>query len=386
MTLMRRGRAATGTEVAICVPQRRTDADNSGHMPTFVPKPVSDRTSDRRRQILNDSLVFGNRLHRLGNEPDDQAGKDQYGDPVVNRLHDDRLPFSDRGFVQFNVRSKCIRNKRAILITVTSIAAVLASGCNRDPVPTGQVVAIVGGEELTIAELNFEARARGLQIGTDRGVRDALLREMIDRKLLAREAVARGADRSPDHLLAIRRLSEIALGQRLLENASTARPEASQTDMKQFILANPRAFGARVTYIVDSISSAAPMTAALQRALAAAPSVDAMEKIAVGNGLPVRRAGEMWDSAALAEDVNDVLHATPPGDTFVLTPKGNSYVGKVTSVVAQPVPERQRAALARNLIRQKAYEVAQRQSVEQARTKIEIRYQPGFAPLKNAEF
>ncbi len=261
-----------------------------------------------------------------------------------------------------------------------SIAALLAAGCGREAVPTGQVIAVVDGEELTTAELNYEARTRGLQIGPDRGMRDALLRELVDRKLLAQAAVARGADKSPDHLLAVRRLSEIALGQRLLEDAASANAQASPAEVERYIAANPKAFGERVTYVVDAITIAAQLSPELRQALGAAPSVDAMEKIAGAAGFKPRRSSEMWDSAMLADDVNAVLKAKRPNDNFVLTPGAGTHVGRLMTIVAQPVPQQQWVPLAQGLIRRTANEQTLRASVEEARARAVIRYQPGFAP------
>lgn len=277
-------------------------------------------------------------------------------------------------------RNHGLRKCRAGFFAMISIAALLAAGCDREATPTGQVIAVIDGEELTTAELNYEARTRGLQIGSDRGMRDALLRELIDRKLLAQAAVARGADRSPDHLLALRRLSEIALGQRLLEDAASASAQASPAEVERYIAANPKAFGARVTYVVDAITIAAQLPPELRQALAAAPSVDAMEKIASGAGFTPRRSSEMWDSAMLADDAYALLQAKRPNDNFVLTPAAGTHAGRLTTIVAQPVPVQQRVPLAQSLIRRTANDKTLRASVEEARAKAVIRYQPGFAP------
>ena len=86
--------------------------------------------------------------------------------------------------------------------------SVLAAGCSKAE-PDGQVIAIANGEEITLGELNEEARARGLPIVNNRVLRESVIRDLIDRKLLVQEALRKKLDRTPQHLLAIRRLNEM---------------------------------------------------------------------------------------------------------------------------------------------------------------------------------
>jgi len=104
---------------------------------------------------------------------------------------------------------------RGVKCFIISLAMAALAGCDGGPV-SGQVVAVVDGEEITIPELNAEARARGLVIGTDRALRDRVLQDLIDRKLLVQAALDRKLDRTPDHLLAKRRSDEMLLANELI--------------------------------------------------------------------------------------------------------------------------------------------------------------------------
>src|SRR3712207_2331146 len=106
-------------------------------------------------------------------------------------------------------------------------ALMLFVGCDSGRV-SGQVVAVVDGQEIAIPELNAEARARGLVIGNDRAVRDRVLQDLIDRKLLVKAALERKLDRTPDHLLAKRRSDELLLAGALLETLGRRRPPLTE--------------------------------------------------------------------------------------------------------------------------------------------------------------
>ena len=95
------------------------------------------------------------------------------------------------------------------------MAAALLTACHSSP-PTGQVIAVVDGVDVTLAELNSEGRARNLAIGSDRAQRDAAIADLVKRRLLVRAAESRGLDRTPEFILAERRARDILLAQQLV--------------------------------------------------------------------------------------------------------------------------------------------------------------------------
>ena len=91
---------------------------------------------------------------------------------------------------------------------------------------------MVDGVELTLSEVNAEASARGISVGTDRGVRDGLIAALIDRKLLVKAAHERGVDRSPEFILAQRRADEILLAQHLIALLLSDAPPVTDADVR----------------------------------------------------------------------------------------------------------------------------------------------------------
>src|SRR4051812_43089213 len=115
---------------------------------------------------------------------------------------------------------------RTLLIGSAATLAFVSASCNKAE-PKGQVVAVANGEEITVAELNEEARSRGLSIGNDSAARGRVMRDLVDRKLLAQQAVRDKIDRSPEHLITARRLNELLLAQELV---AARRGPADPTD------------------------------------------------------------------------------------------------------------------------------------------------------------
>ncbi|MEG3153318.1 hypothetical protein [Sphingomonas sp. RB1R13] len=89
--------------------------------------------------------------------------------------------------------------------------------------------------EITLAELNNEAKARNFAIRTDMAQRDAALAGLVERKLLVRAAHARGIDQTPDFVLNMRRMREILLAQQLVVRRVEERAPATERQLQQLI-------------------------------------------------------------------------------------------------------------------------------------------------------
>lgn len=270
------------------------------------------------------------------------------------------------------------RNRTGLWVAACALA-VAAAGCNKAE-PGGQVIAIANGEEITLGELNEEARARGLPIANNRALRDSVIRDLVDRKLLVQEALRQKLDRTPAHLLAERRLNDMLLSQELITDAQNEAQSPTGDELSQFIKAHPRSFDQRVLISVDQIGFAPVADAKLDKALAAATSLDQVEAMLNSGGVARTRDTVQWDSATLTEDLTARLVALG-NDRILLLPQGDRMLAvRVLSITPRPLPESERAAAARDWIaRQRTSGVVQ-QLLQQARSSAKVEYQPDFDP------
>ena len=220
----------------------------------------------------------------------------------------------------------------------------LCAACH-ERVPEGQVLAVVNGDEITIPELNAEARARGLVIGDNPGVRQALLQELIDRRLLAQAARKRGIDRTPDYILASRRAAELALVQELTTDAGRSAQQPTREQLSAFIAANPQAFGQRAVVTVEQMALPAPVTNDKADAVARASSLEEAAAILGNKSLAASKAMQTWDTARLDRDSAATLLAARTGQLVVLHPPGSGWVvlRKISATPASVPPDQQGA-------------------------------------------
>lgn len=264
------------------------------------------------------------------------------------------------------------KRRRSRLLAAALLLA-LSAACSREPPADGQVLAIVNGEEITIPELNAEARARGLVIGNDAALRAALLQELIDRRLLAQTARKEGLDRTPDYILQSRRAAELTLVQELAEVSGHAAREPTPQQLSAFIAANPQAFGQRAVVTVEQMSLPGPVPATKAAAVAAAPSLEQAAALLGNPGLASAKAMQTWDTAQLDPDSAVRLLQAPTNEIMVLHPPGSGWLAvRKINATPSPVPPNQQAAAASALLKQASARQASAQLLQRARSRAKI--------------
>ena len=268
---------------------------------------------------------------------------------------------------------------RNFLLGSVAALAFVSARCNKAE-PKGQVIAVVNGEEITVGELNQEARARGISIGNDRVARARVMRDLVDRKLLAEQARRDKIDRNPEHLLALRRMEELLLVQELVaERRGPA--EATDTEVLAFIKAHPHAFDRRVSIRAAQILVPTKLSAKLQANLSTATTLDQAQQLLAAAGVSGRRTEEVWDSANLAEVTTERL--LPSIGELLLLPAGEgTAIVQVLSVTPQPTPPGQRVSTARQWMNQQRTNDALSELLDPARSKAHAKYQKGFEPIQ----
>jgi EpsD family peptidyl-prolyl cis-trans isomerase len=266
-----------------------------------------------------------------------------------------------------------VTNARRIFAGSAAAFLLLTASCNK-AAPKGQVIAVANGEEITIGELNEEAKARGLSIGNDPAARASAVQDLVSRKLLAQEARRRQLDRRPDYLLAQRRLSELLLVRDLV-GTSPGGGSPTDAEVAAFINANPFAFDRRAQLHVAQV--AAP--GSFQNALGAAQSLDDVQALLAKAKVASQRSEQVLDSAQLPQ--NTVVRLLTSKGALVLLPQDGQVLAlQLLSVTPQPVPPEQRLATAREWMTQRRSDSALQGLVDQLRSKAKIQYQPGFGP------
>jgi EpsD family peptidyl-prolyl cis-trans isomerase len=258
-------------------------------------------------------------------------------------------------------------------------AAPLLWSCGGSKAPTGQVVATVDGDEVTLSELNQEAKLQNIGDANNPAIRQQLLQTIIDRKLLAGSATNQKIDRSPDYLLLRKRAEELILSDMFIRKSLTTSEQPREDQIEEFARSKPEIFTRRTIFTVDQIAFPQTDNQVLMQQLGAAKSLDEIEQRLSEAGVPRERATAKWDSARMPEDLPQRLRSLGKGEPFVRV-SNPMVAGVIVSMESAPVPDQQRRALAAQGLIQQRVQNALTAWLERSRKAAKIQYQPAYAP------
>lgn len=255
---------------------------------------------------------------------------------------------------------------------------LMLAGCDRSA--TGQIVAVVNSEEISLNELNSELKSLGAAVGNKDMIRAQALQNLIDRKLLVQASRERGIDKDPDFLRQQRRASDQLLVGLLAQQVTKNVPVPSQGDIDTFLRQNPHIATGRIVYDLDQIqlqeSSDPNFVKRLQ------PTKSMADVVAVLGQTQTRYAAQRstLDSATAPKAMLDQIVRLQPGEPFIVRSGGLMIISAITAQTAAPLPPPEARKLAAETLRRNAIaEIAQKQ-VKDARSRAKIEYQDGFKP------
>ena len=271
--------------------------------------------------------------------------------------------------------------KYVLIARVAIVSAALVSLQACDSEPTGQVVAVVNGEEVTQAELNEEiSQLPNTVVGDAEEIRRQVLQRIVDRRLMAQVAREERFDREPEFLIRERRLEEALLVQMFSQRLGESVQVPSGAEVDKYLSDNPGKFSERAAYLVDQIVFDFPEDEQVLKALEADQTLAEVEQTLERFDVEYARGTNSLDTAVVPTPVLDQIIALPAGEPFVLPVQGRVTVNVITQRQPVPTTEEEAAPLAAQQMRNESLQDLLRSRLEEAKTKAEIVYQDGFAP------
>lgn len=264
-----------------------------------------------------------------------------------------------------------------------ALAICSLAGCKREA--TGQVAAVVNGDEITLQEINAELGTAEMPKGVDRKlVQQAALQRIIDRRLIAGTARDDGLDKDPQYIARQRRVNELLLIEMLSQKAEKTQrmPDAAAID--KYIAEHPARFGARTLYTAERVQFPMPANPEQLQALKDDHSMEAVTKRLESMGIKFQRSAGQLDSATISPQVLARLQALPPGEPFLVPENGQVTIAVLTGSKVMPFTGTEARPVAAQLMRKEELAKQLQQRVKTAREGAKIEYQEGFAPAKPA--
>ncbi|WP_131602506.1 hypothetical protein [Sphingomonas sp. 37zxx] len=251
------------------------------------------------------------------------------------------------------------------------------SACG-DKVPSGQVVAVANGEEITLGELRAEAAARSRGPNAEAVAPPVLLREVIDRKLWAQEARRAKLDQQIEFVLARRRAEERLLMDLQLRRIGNAVMPLSDAEIDQILRKDPGAFASYTVFQIDQIDAPLPPGGTAPKRLSNAGSLAEVDRLLTQAGLVGQRSRTEWNSRFMSAALADRLRQLPPDKLFFHRNGDTLIAATVIDKTDVALSRSNRRILARQSLGRQNIDSAINQELEALRAAADIRLQPGF--------
>lgn len=258
-----------------------------------------------------------------------------------------------------------------------SCLVVMVAGCDH-ATPKGQVLASVGGQDVTLQDVRAEGRASNVPENAGAQADAALLQRVIERKLLDQSAHAQKLDQTPTAPSDLARIQQTWLAEKAAGKALSGLKPPTDADVSAFIASHPFAFSQRQRITARTITIAS--APALLTTLKTFTTYDQAEAFLKRLGVAMSTGVGQLDTAQLPTAAAEQVSKTPEGALIVSEPPGRIQISEVqnhTSVVASP--EQQRAFARQSFA---SIAIARRVAGELNRLRLstKITYQPGYEP------
>lgn len=275
------------------------------------------------------------------------------------------------------------KNLNVILLA----AALTLSGCDRGKTatPTGQVVATVDGQEITLEDLHAETGnpEPNVDPGTRKAMERVALQQIIARSLVANYARDNKLDVTPIAAIMKQRAEQEALVNMVQRKLTGDVPAPSPEEVEIFVRDHPSSFAQRRVFVVDQIT-ASDVPPAVRKALDNYSTLADVQQAYARAGVKYSQTVGTIDALAVDADAAEKLASLPVGAMFI-SPEGNVVrVNHVREVVTSPVTSADATRIAREaILGQRATMLTQRQMASIVGSGMaKVRYNQAYKPLK----
>lgn len=268
------------------------------------------------------------------------------------------------------------------------VGACIALGACRFPglghkAPSGQVLATVDGQEITMRDLSAEL---GATVPSDPKARKAVeqqaLQAIIDRKLLAKAAEKEGLEKTPEFALKKQRMTDALLAQSLQDKLVAAVPAPTKEEVEAYIAAHPDSFAQRKIFTIEQIQARGPMSQAELQSFVPLKTLDEIQAKLAADHVDYRRSVVAQDAANLDPRVVEMLVKLPANDVFGLPQNGIVEFGAVRDTKVVPFQGQAATDRAGQILRQQRTQeaVARRMQGVITAGATKISYNPAYKP------
>lgn len=276
---------------------------------------------------------------------------------------------------------------RSLSIIAMATVATVALGACRFPglhakAPTGQVVAVVDGQEITQLELQAElAGVNAPDPKTRKSLEQRALQQIIARRVIADEARKQKLDKTPDFTIQEKRATDGLLAQMLEQKLVANIPNPTADEAQRYIADHPEMFAQRKIYQLDTIRMP-QLTPAVMKGLGPLNTMGDVDSFLTANHVPHARAPTSLDAMTANPQLVAQIGKLPAGEVFIYASGDFVYANQVRDSQVAPIGGQTAEKRAEALLKQQRTQQAVSRQMQQYLTQAngKVQYNTAYAP------
>lgn len=279
---------------------------------------------------------------------------------------------------------KLLRN--AAPIACLALVACHIPGMKDNKAPTGQVVATVDGQEVTISDLRAELAnapkapdpkiAKAMEMGA--------LQEIVARKILAKAAHDQGLDKTPDFAMMKQKTGETMLAQALQRKMASSVLTVSRSEAEMFVNGHPTMFAQRKIMAVEQLKMPRPKNLEELKEFQPLKTMAEVEGLLNKKGVKYQKGNTSVDSLGADPGMMAQIEKLGPGEPFLIPTSDGILVNQIKESRAAPLVGEEAIKLATNALRNQKTQAAVAKGMNNllATKESTVKYNAGYKPDK----
>lgn len=252
-----------------------------------------------------------------------------------------------------------------------------------------QVAAKVGGDEITVHQLNFELAKLGGNLTPEQAKQAAnqVLRGLVDQQLLMQKAIADKLDRDPTVVQTLEAARRQVLAQAYVDKVTAGAAKPSEAEIKDYYDKHPELFSERRIYRLQelSVQVTPDNVAQVREKLAGVRNLNEFVEWLRANNIPARGGQSVKAAEQMPLELLPRLHALKDGQALTLSGTNTLNIVHLAGSQTQPVSQQQATPLIeRYLLNARKRELAE-QELKRLRDATKVEYLGAYTEAAKLE-
>jgi peptidyl-prolyl cis-trans isomerase C len=282
-------------------------------------------------------------------------------------------------YVDLLLKVKNFMSFRRMTCGVLMVVAVAGlAACGSKDKKTGQALARVDGQEITVLQFNDELGRVRVQPGQQEAANKQLLDSLIDRQLILAEAMRNKVDRSPEVVQAIERAKAEIIAQAYLQSVISKVAKPSSAEIDDYYQKHPELFSKRKEFDLKQLVVANKnYSDELKSLVDAAKTLDEVSEWMDKHGIPYSRVQAIRSSTDLPPEAVTKLLELPKGQLFLVSVGDNKVLSVVIASRDSPVSATNAASQIEQFLTKEKISDAAKAEIASLRSRAKVEYLNG---------